>query len=167
MPRLLLSRCHQITYNITNSSLNKRVNICILGIFRVQDDVNLCIYWIFWVQDNANLYIYWMFEVENNANLCIYWIFFEFVGIFRVYKDISSSFCIAKMSLSHVTHLIIRMKTWRTLSVHADIIMDVRKVDMYESKIVPKCGQFGHIFHFETTEKLFLLDKNHWLGINP
>ena len=34
---------------------------------------------------------------------------------------------------------------------------------MYESKLVTKCGQFGNIFHFETTEELFVLDKNHCL----
>ena len=78
------------------------------------------------------------------------------LDIFRVYRDISSSFCTA-------THLIFRMETYRTLSVHAHIIMDVREVDMYESKIVPKCGQFGHIFHFETTEKLLTVDKS----LNP
>ena len=36
----------------------------------------------------------------------------------------------------------------------AQTITDVRKVEMYESKLVPNCGQFYTLFHFDTTEKI-------------
>ena len=37
---------------------------------------------------------------------------------------------------------------------NAQTITDVRKVEMYESKLVPNCGQFYTFFHFDTTEKI-------------
>ena len=36
--------------------------------------------------------------------------------------------------------------------VTAQTITNVRSVDMYESKLVPNCGQFYTLIHFDTTE---------------
>ena len=68
--------------------------------------------------------------------------YFEFMGIYRVYCDISSNHLhilhCKIMTVSHVTHLIF----------HGDCTdnTNVRKVEMYESKLVPNCGQFYTLF---------------------
>ena len=72
--------------------------------------------------------------------------YIEFMGIFRVHGDISSCHLIEYhifhckiMTVSHVTHL----------NFHGDFAQTItsdRKVEVYESKLVPNCG------HFDTTK---------------
>ena len=75
------------------------------------------------------------------------------LDIFRVYRDISSLHgyfklffhCKNELKSRATCHFPYRnlAYTSRSLRVHAHIIMDVRKVEMYEIQIVAKCGQFG------------------------
>ena len=63
--------------------------------------------------------------------------YFEFMGDISSYH-LHILHC-KIMTVSHVTHLIF----------HADFaqtITDVRKVQMYESKLLPNCGQFYTLF---------------------
>ena len=82
----------------------------------------------------GNVCILGKFRIEDNANICI-------LGIFRVYGDISSVHLhilhCKIMTVSHVTHLIF----------HGDYTNNYdRKVEMYERKLVPNCGQFYILF---------------------
>ena len=66
-----------------------------------------------------------------------------------------------EITVSHVTHLIFRFR------VHATYT-NVRKVEVYEYKLVLNCGQFYNTFFTLTQQKKLLIsDENHWLGINP
>ena len=65
--------------------------------------------------------------------------YFEYMGISQVYGDISSYHLhilhCKIMTVSHATPLIFH-------GDFAQTITDVRKVEKYESKLVPNCGQF-------------------------
>ena len=78
--------------------------------------------------------------------ICAFRGYFEFMGIFRVYGDISSCHFIGYhilhykiMTVSHVTHPIFH-------GDFAQTITNVRKVEMYENKLVLNCGQFYTLF---------------------
>ena len=69
-----------------------------------------------------------------------FWGYFESIGIYRVYGDISNYHLhilhCKIMTVSHVTHLIF----------HVDCTNNVRNVEISESKLVPNCGQFYTLF---------------------
>ena len=84
-------------------------NVCILGIFRIQD--------------NANMH---------------FGGYFKFMGIYRVYGDISSY------------HLHILQNNDRKSRDTSNFSTETfaQKVEMHESKLVPNCGQFHTLFSF-------------------
>ena len=81
------------------------------GYFNSKFEDNICNYWIFLVEDNANYMLFGdnvcimgiirakdnaIYAFRDNSSLSIeiirvYSGYFEFIGIFRVYRDISSS----------------------------------------------------------------------------
>ena len=115
-------------------------NICKQGIFLVQIEDNICNYRIFLVQDNANMHfgdnlcILWIFRVQDNANI-------------MHFGDISSRHliefhflhCKIMTTINHSTHLIFH-------GDFAQAITNVRKVELYESKLGQNCGQFHSLF---------------------
>ena len=86
------------------------------------------------------------------------WGYIEFMGIYRVYWDISSYHLhilhCKIMTVSYVTHLIFHGNFAQTITNVRKVETNVRKVEIYESELVPNCGQFTHFFHFDTTEKI-------------
>ena len=80
-----------------------------------------------------NVCILGICRVQDNDNICILGIF-EFMGIFRVFIFTS---CVVNND----------RESRDTFSMEtAQTIMNVRNVEMYESKLVPNCGQFYTLF---------------------
>ena len=76
-------------------------NVCISGIFRVQDNANICILGI--------MYAFQRYFEFKTTLIYAFGGYFEFMGIYRVNGDISSYHLLILhckiMTVSHVTHL--------------------------------------------------------------
>ena len=87
----------------------------------------------------------------------------EFMWLFRDYWDILNIHLIeyhilhCKMRIvSHVAQLIFHGE-FSSLSLHPQRITNVRKVEVYESKLLPNCGHFYTLFHIDKTEIIVLV----------
>ena len=89
--------------------------------------------------------------------------YFEFMWLFPDYWDILNIHLIEYhilhckiMIVSHVAQLIFHGE-FSSLGLHQQTITNARKVEVYESKLLPNCGHSYTLFHIEMTEIIVLV----------